>query len=440
MYEKYNRYKDSGVEWLGMVPEHWNIEPGLKFIYESKERNIGMKRSTVLSLSYGNIRVRDKSELTGLVPESFETYQLVKKGDVIFRPTDLQNDKVSLRSSISNFEGIITSAYLNLRFKETANSKFYHYLFRTIDNNKVIYGLGSGLRQNIDFRDFRRFSFPIPPLTEQTAIANFLDKKTSQIDHAIELEEKTIALLKEHKQILIQELVTGKKVWDKTQNCWTKPTEVKDSGVEWIGEIPKEWKMMRLKYTANIVLGKMICNTNQGGMVLKPYLKSKNIQWLRVDISSVDKMWFTKEEMNLYRLKKDDIILSEGGEVGKTCIWNNELEECYIQNSAHKVTVNTNNNSQYLLYLFFYIGKQGVFDSIVNKVSIAHLTKDKLSNFIVCQPPLQNQNDIVYHIEQQSAKIDRAIALQEQKIEKLNELKATLIDSAVTGKIKVSEV
>src|SRR5665213_2778198 len=108
-----------------------------------------MTRKTVLSLSYGNIRVKREDELTGLVPESFETYQFVNKGDLIFRPTDLQNDVVSLRSSISEFEGIITSAYLNLRFKENADPKFFHYFFRAIDNNKIIYGLGSGLRQNI---------------------------------------------------------------------------------------------------------------------------------------------------------------------------------------------------------------------------------------------------------------------------------------------------
>ncbi len=217
-----------------------------------------MKRNTVLSLSYGNIRVREESELTGLVPESFETYQLVDKGDLIFRPTDLQNDKVSLRSSISYFEGIITSAYLNLRFKETADPKFYHYLFRAIDNNKVIYGLGSGLRQNIGYDDFRRFDFPFPPIEEQTAIATFLDQKTTQIDKAIELKQQTIDLLKERKQIVIQELVTGKwrvelidngeLIIDNYRVVKRGEDELKDSGVEWIGRVPREWDVKRLKY------------------------------------------------------------------------------------------------------------------------------------------------------------------------------------------------
>ena len=198
------KMKDSGVEWIGEIPEGWEILPGLRFIAESRERNIGMKRDTVLSLSYGNIRIKQKEELTGLVPESFETYQLVNKGDIIFRPTDLQNDKVSLRSSISNYKGIITSAYLNLRVKDIALPKYYHYLFRAIDNNKVIYGLGSGLRQNISFQDFRRFDFPFPSLNEQIAIANYLDNKSTKIDQAISLQQTQIEKLKEYKATLIE--------------------------------------------------------------------------------------------------------------------------------------------------------------------------------------------------------------------------------------------
>ena len=435
MYEKYNRYKDSGVEWLGDIPEHWEVQKLKHFLVINKGRNPKEMTTNSDFLPYLTMDIlRDKSSNINYV-ENSDGLLMVREGDIL-----VLWDGANAGEIIKAKDGYLSSTMAVLKPKNKKFRKPYlYYLLKSRERSLKDFAGGTTI-PHLDPQSLIYSPVSIPPLTEQTAIANFLDKKTSLIDDVIELEKKTIALLKEQKQILIQELVTGKKVWDKTQNCWTKPAEVKNSGVEWIGEIPKDWKMMRLKYTANIVLGKMICNTNQGGMVLKPYLKSKNIQWLRVDISSVDKMWFTKEEMNLYRLKKDDIILSEGGEVGKTCIWNNELEECYIQNSAHKVTVNTNNNSQYLLYLFFYIGKQGVFDSIVNKVSIAHLTKDKLSNFIVCQPPLQNQNDIVHHIEQESAKIDRAIALQEQKIEKLKELKATLIDSAVTGKIKVSEV
>src|SRR5690606_37013910 len=126
------------------------------------------------------------------------------------------------------------SAYLNLRFKENANPKFFHYFFRSIDNNKIIYGLGSGLRQNISYLDFRRFNLPFPPIEEQQTIATFLDDKTAKIDQTIALKQKEIELLKERRQSLIQKAVT--KGLDDT-------VKLKDSGVDWIGEIPEHWEV-----------------------------------------------------------------------------------------------------------------------------------------------------------------------------------------------------
>src|SRR5690606_7440876 len=125
-------------------------------------------------------------------PESFETYQLVYPGDIIIRPTDLQNDKNSLRTGLAKNKGIITSAYINLKVKHGYSHAYFHYFLHTIDITKVIYGLGTGLRQNLGFNEFKRFSFLLPPKEEQTAIAQFLDRKTAQIDKAIGIKEKQI--------------------------------------------------------------------------------------------------------------------------------------------------------------------------------------------------------------------------------------------------------
>src|SRR5690606_12639659 len=113
--QTYEHYKDSGIDWIGQIPEHWEVKPGFTVLKERKEKNKGMISNNVLSLSYGKIIEKPVEKLTGLVPENFETYQLVYKGDIIFRPTDLQNDKVSLRTGLSKFNGIITSAYINLQ-------------------------------------------------------------------------------------------------------------------------------------------------------------------------------------------------------------------------------------------------------------------------------------------------------------------------------------
>jgi len=206
--------------------------------------------------------------------------------------------------------------------------------------------------------------------------------------------------------------------------------EMKQSGIPWIGDIPKNWGVNRLKFIADIVLGKMLCNEDKGGYNKKPYLKSKNIQWLKVDVSSVDEMWFSADELKLYRLKQGDLVLSEGGEVGKTCMWNNELDECYIQNSTHKVTINKYNYNRFFLYLFNAYSEG--FDSIVHKISIAHLTKEKLMNVPIIIPSLPEQNTIADFLDFKCEKIDTIIAIEETIISKLNGYKKSIIQKAVT--------
>ena len=209
----------------------------------------------------------------------------------------------------------------------------------------------------------------------------------------------------------------------------------KDSGVQWLGEIPQHWEVMKLKFVAKVVLGKMLCNENKQSYTYEHYLKSKNIQWLSADTTSVEKMYFSDSEKKLYKVQKDDLLVSEGGEVGKTCIWNNELAECYLQNSVHKVTFDKNHNPRYFLYLFFVYGQIGGFDSSVSRVSIAHLTWDILINIKFIVPPLNEQRRIAEFLDKKCAKIDKAIALIEQEIQAIKEYKTSLIDKAVRGQI-----
>jgi len=414
-FEKYPAYKDSGVEWLGEIPQGWEILPGLSFILEGKDRNKGMKRDTILSLSYGNIRVKATEELTGLVPESFETYQLVNEGDIIFRPTDLQNDKVSLRSSISNYVGIITSAYLNLRVKTKASPKFYHYLFRAIDNNKVIYGLGSGLRQNISYLDFRRFIFPFPPKKEQTAIAAFLDDKTAKIDRAIAQKQQMIALLKERKQIIIQNAVTGQLKMDNGQWIMRPKSEMKHSGVEWIGEIPEGWEVKALKYIARLESGETISSES----------------FVEEGYPVFGGNGFRGHAINHTNNGRYALI----GRQGALCGNINYAEGKFFASEHaivvyHKLGVNVTWLGEAI--------KAANFNRLSQSAAQPGIAVNVVKNVLFPYPPCDEQDRIELFIQIQSAKIDQAISLQQTQIEKLKEYKATLIDSAVTGKIKVS--
>ena len=427
-YATYERYKDSGVDWLGEIPSDWEL---ISLNRVSKVKSISNhpnERLLSVYLEKGVIPFEDVSEKrTNGTSDNLDKYQLVDIGDFVL------NNQQAWRGSVgvSNYRGIISPAYIILEISDKLNSKFANYFFRS---EKMIYqyvihskGVGT-IQRNLYWQSFKNSLCWIPSLEEQTKIANFLDQKTAQIDQAIALKQQQIEKLGEYKQIVIQNAVT---------KGLNPNAPMKDSGVEWIGDIPEHWDVKKLKNVSKVVLGKMICNEKTGNMKLKPYLKSKNIQWLKVDLNSVDEMWFTPKEMEMYRLKQGDLVLSEGGEVGKTCIWNNDLEECYIQNSAHKVTFENKQNSKYYLYLFFSLGKQGQFEKIVNRVSIGHLTKEKLINTFVFCPPLSEQNEIVKLIDDYLIKFNEIINCYETQIDRLKEYKNILINQAVTGKIKI---
>ena len=341
--KKYDQYKNSGVEWLSEIPEHWESIRMKHLFRDYSEKNKANEELLSVTQNQGVVP-RSWVENRMVMPSgALESFKFIQKGDFA----------ISLRSFEGGLEychhdGIISPAYTVLKTKRKIIEKYYKYLFKSFSFISELQTSVVGIREgkNISYPELSYSFLPIPKIEEQSAIANFLDDKTAKIDQAIAIKQKQIELLKERRQILIHKAVT---------RGLDENVKLKDSGVEWIGEIPEHWEVKRLKYIATIVLGKMLCNEDKGNYKLKPYLKSKNIQWLNTDINSVDEMWFSEKEMLEYRLKKGDLILSEGGEVGKTCIWNNELAECYIQNSAHKVTVYNENISEYYLYIFLQL-------------------------------------------------------------------------------------
>lgn len=428
--EKYAAYKDSGVAWVGEIPSGWEILPGLSFIFENKDRNKGMIRNTVLSLSYGKIRVKQEDELTGLVPESFETYQFVNTGDLIFRPTDLQNDIVSLRSSISEYDGIITNAYLNLRFKPKANAKFFHYFFRAIDNNKIIYGLGSGLRQNISYLDFRRFQFPFPPLPEQTAIAAFLDRKTILIDQAIGIKQKQIELLKERRQILIHKAVT---------RGLNPNVQLKDSGVEWIGEVPVDWEVKRLASFGNFSKGGGFSKSDLTESGVSAILYGDIYTKYEIEIKRGVRFISNETAKKSIEIKKGNLLFTGSGEtmedIGKCVVFSSD--ETTVAGGDVIIFDQNQNDNLFLSYVLNTEGAKFEKAKYSKGEIIVHTYGSKLRNIYIPIPSLEEQIVIAAFIEKGSSKIATSISLKEQEMEKLKEYKGALINSAVTGKIKV---
>ncbi len=205
--------KDSGIEWIGQIPQHWEICKLLKLFKDRKCPNKGNVEHNVLSLSYGNIKRRNVETNMGLLPESFESYNIIEPDNIVLRLTDLQNDHKSLRCGLVKERGIITSAYVTLELKDTSQCANYYYrLLHTFDIEKGFYGMGAGVRQSLKYDgELCNLYIIKPPVAEQKQIAEFLDKKCSEIDKTIEDKEKLIEKLVEYKKSLIYECVTGKR-------------------------------------------------------------------------------------------------------------------------------------------------------------------------------------------------------------------------------------
>lgn len=203
--------RDSGVQWIGDIPAHWITHPLYFYFGVRKNKNALGLETNLLSLSYGKIIRKDINSNGGLLPESFNTYNIIEKDDIIIRPTDLQNDKRSLRTGIAREHGIITSAYIAMKAIKSVNLEYFHYLLHAYDVMKVFYNMGNGVRQGLNFSEFSRLMVFEPTIEEQNAIVEYLKEKCAEIDLAIAEKKQQIETIEEYKKSLIFEYVTGKK-------------------------------------------------------------------------------------------------------------------------------------------------------------------------------------------------------------------------------------
>lgn len=203
--------KDSGLEWLGEIPKSWEKHP-IYFYFQAREhKNVFGEEDNLLSLSYGKIIRKDINTNGGLLPNNFNTYNIIEQGDIVLRLTDLQNDKRSLRVGLAKERGIITSAYVTLKAIKKLSTAYFYYLLHAYDVMKVLYNMGSGVRQGLNYSELSKLMLIEPPIEEQQKIADFLDKKCKEIDDCIDSKKEQIETLENYKKSVIYEYVTGKK-------------------------------------------------------------------------------------------------------------------------------------------------------------------------------------------------------------------------------------
>ena len=422
--QRYESYQPSGVKWLGDVPAHWEVRPGFTCFKENKDRNKGLVESAVLSLSYGRIVIKPEEKLTGLVPESFESYQLIKPGDIVIRTTDLQNDQTSLRVGYAKNKGMITSAYLGLRCHPEINPEYVFRLLESYDALKVFYGMGSGLRQNIDFWDFKRLPVPLPPRDEQDCIVSFLDQKTAEIDAAIAKKERLIELLGEQKRVLINRAVT---------RGLDHSVDVKKSGITWLGEVPAHWKLLPNKalFRERKELGKpdlpILSVSLHSGVSDQEQDETENIRAkIRIEDKTSYKRVFPGDvAYNMMRAWQ--------GAIGVVRV-DGQVSPAYVV-AAPRSEI----HGGYFEHLYRTEGFIREMDRFSKGITDfrKRLYWDEFKQLMTLLPPISEQIEIAKFVERIEHKTAQACASVLAEIEKLQELRRVLVAQTVTGQVSV---
>lgn len=433
---QYEAYKDSGVAWLGKIPSSWNIRRS-KFIFTQRTER-ARKNDVQLSATqaYGVIPQEEYERRIGRKVTKIQ-FHLDKRKHV-----ELDDFVISMRSFQGGLEraystGCIRSSYVVLKPLTNVHPSYYTYLFKSQRYIEALQTTASFIRdgQDLNFDNFSKVDLVIPPCDIQKVIARFLDKKTTQIDEAIAIKQQQIELLKERKQIIIQQAVT---------RGLDPDVPMKDSGIEWIGEIPAHWKVKPLRYLGNTQNG-ISAGADYFGSGF-PFVSYSNVYNNRQLPRTVKGLANSNEqEQAFYSVRAGDVFFTRTSETieeigfASTCF--NTIESATFAGFLIRFRPTTNLlTTEFSKYYFNAPMMRDYFVKEMNLVIRASLSQELLKSLTVVLPPPTEQLKIFEHLENQSERIHKAIEVQREQIERLREYKTTLINSAVTGKIKVPQV
>ena len=415
--------KDSGIPWIGQIPESWTIASIGSCMKEVNDPNVDTKETNALQFKLGDIISKSQGD-SKYNPESIEAYNVLRTGDLVINGLNLSFDFISQRVGLVNENGAITSAYLSVRPTKALNSKFANYLLKGYDFCKALHGMGKGLRQTLSYKEFKKYLFFYPPLSEQERIADFLDTKCGEIDEMIALQEKTVEELKAYKQSVITEAVT---------KGLNPDAPMKDSGIPWIGLIPQGWKVGKAKNLCTFLNG-YAYNSND-------FLKEGKFPVIRIgDIQdghiSYDNIVYVNDSVGLdvYKTHIGDILIAMSGattgKVGRVL----EGEDGYIN---QRVGIIRSIEQEFVYYLF----QTKVFEEYVKLSSIGsaqpNISSKGILNYTIVIPSHDEQQAIASYLDNKCSEIDSLIEIKQQKAEGLKTYKKSLIYEYVTGKKEV---
>ena len=426
----YSSYKDSGIEWMGNIPESWELTKN-RFGFLKHKNGLNESDDTnVLSLTTTGVKVKRDLNF-GKSSESYIGHQLVEQGDIVFTPRDF--DQTPILSDVSKYEGCISNLYIVDKTKENVLNRYVNYYWYGLKYSVDYFkNFSHGMRYSFNRFQFDEIPLLIPSLREQQQISDYLDYKTSKIDILIEKTQQKIELLKEQRTSLINTTVT--KGLDPN-------VEMKDSGVEWIGDIPSGWGVKPLKYVAEYNLSSLGNNTDPEYKL--NYLEISDVDSLG-NIKKPTKYTFSKSPSRCRRIvQKDDIIISTVRTYLKSIGFiKNEVKDLICSTGFCVITPN---KTIIIPSILFYMVRMESFISTVISssvgVSYPSINSDKLVGVKILIPPLQEQQQIVDYLDLETSKIDKLVNIESKRINLLKEYRQSLISDVVTGKVDIrSEV
>ncbi len=426
MENRYDKYKDSGIAWIGEIPEHWNISLIGRYFKEINNPNSAQEETNTLQFKLGEI-IPKSSGNSKYNPESIESYNIVGPGTIMINGLNLSFDFISQRVAQVKEKGAITSSYIAIYPTDKLFSNYATFLLKSYDNCKALHAMGKGLRAILSYNILRSESIIIPPLAEQQAIADYLDRRCSEIDDLIALQEEMITKLQSYKQSVITEAVT---------RGLDKNVPLKDSDIDWIGKIPEHWSRNKIVRLFSIIGSGTTPKSNKEDNYIGSinWIQSGDINggYIENCKNTISKT-VLKEYSALKIYKAPFIIVAMyGASVGNISI--SKIDGCV--NQACCVMNDTEQNFRYLFYSIISVKNYLIYKA--EGGGQPNISQDKIKNTWLPIPPLTEQQAIADYLDQRCSEIDELIALKQQKIEKLKEYKKSLIFECVTGKRKVS--
>ena len=346
--------KDSGIEWCGMVPEDWNVVPNKYVMYKKKDLCTKYNGEDILSLTMEGVIVRDL-DAGGKMPATFDGYQIIHPNNLLMCLFDY--DVTPRCIGLIKNEGLTSPAYSQFILKNGNVAKYYYYYYLMIDNTKELLHLAKNLRHSFTEEQLGAINTPVPPIEIQKRIADFLDKKCGEIDNLYSTIEKQIETLEEYKKSVIREAVT---------RGLNPNVEMKDSGVEWIGNIPVHWKVKKIKYSATLtrgVFGHRPRNDPKYYDGDYPFIQTGDVASANKYIETFSQTLSELGKSVSKEFKKGTIAFTLAANVGDAAILD---FDSYFPDSVMAIIPNKNINNVYLYYILSVMKTEFLKVAIVN--------------------------------------------------------------------------